>query len=162
MLKYVSYDIVFQEVPGEVTLALNLSGCPNRCEGCHSPHLREDAGRPLDRAEIDLLVERYGRQVTCLCFMGGDGDPAEVARLARHVRRISRLKTAWYSGRTPLPAEFDTAAMDYIKLGPYIPSRGGLDSPQTNQRMYRIVRDGNDAPALEDITARFRRNPPGA
>ena len=62
----------------------------------------------------------------------------------------------------PLHAGFDTAAMDYIKLGPYIPSRGGLDSPQTNQRMYRIVRDGNDTPAFEDITARFRRNPPGA
>ena len=28
MLKYVNHDIVFQEFPDEVTLAINLSGCP--------------------------------------------------------------------------------------------------------------------------------------
>lgn len=45
MTKYVDYDIVFQEVPGEVSLALNISNCPFKCEGCHSPHLRENIGR---------------------------------------------------------------------------------------------------------------------
>ena len=44
MLKYAGYDIVFQEIPDEVTLALNLSGCPNGCPGCHSPHLQRDEG----------------------------------------------------------------------------------------------------------------------
>ena len=29
MLKYANYDIVFQEVPDEVTLAINISNCPN-------------------------------------------------------------------------------------------------------------------------------------
>ena len=36
MLKYVNHDIVFQEFPDEVTLAINLSCCPNGCTGCHS------------------------------------------------------------------------------------------------------------------------------
>ncbi len=35
MLKYVNYDIVFQEFPDEVTLAINLSSCPNGSPGCH-------------------------------------------------------------------------------------------------------------------------------
>ena len=30
MLKYVDTDIVFQEFPDEVTLAINLSNCPCR------------------------------------------------------------------------------------------------------------------------------------
>ena len=36
MLKYVNTGIVFQEIPDEVTLAVNISGCPCRCHGCHS------------------------------------------------------------------------------------------------------------------------------
>ncbi len=87
MLFLASYDVVFTEVPGEVTLALNLAGCPNRCEGCHSPHLQQEVGETLDDAMLDGLLARYGDSVTCVGFMGGDGDPAAVARLAREVRR---------------------------------------------------------------------------
>ena len=47
MLKYYNYDIVFQEIPDEVTLAVNLTNCPHRCIGCHSPHLRHNIGEPL-------------------------------------------------------------------------------------------------------------------
>ena len=35
MLKYVNTGIVFQEIPDEVTLAINISGCPCHCPGCH-------------------------------------------------------------------------------------------------------------------------------
>ena len=38
MLKYANFDIVFQEVPDEVTLAINISNCPNQCVGCHSKY----------------------------------------------------------------------------------------------------------------------------
>ena len=44
MLKYVNTDIVFQEIPDEVTLAVNISNCPCRCPGCHSEYLWEDVG----------------------------------------------------------------------------------------------------------------------
>ena len=47
MLKYYNYDIVFQEYPDEVTLAINLTLCPNRCVGCHSAFLRDDIGEEL-------------------------------------------------------------------------------------------------------------------
>lgn len=166
MFNIASYDIVFAEIPGEVTLALNLSGCPNGCEGCHSPHLREDVGEPLTDDLLLGLLDGYGRSVTCVAFMGGDADPGEVERLARMVRawnapqpeisggNISgglptddmpvggpsdghsyRLKTAWYSGRETMPA---LDAFDYVKLGPWVAAAGGLDSPTTNQRLYRI------------------------
>lgn len=145
MVKVASYDVVFQEIPGEVTLALNLSGCPCHCPGCHSPHLADDIGEVLDEELLDGLIARYKGLITCVAFMGGDATPAEVRAMAAHVRD---LKTAWYSGRPGTPSEAET--YDYVKFGPYIESLGGLKSPTTNQRLYKRVGDG-----WEDITASF-------
>ena len=69
MVRYHNFDVVFAEIPGETTLALNITGCPNRCPGCHSPHLQADEGRVLDEAELLGLLARYGRSVTCVAFM---------------------------------------------------------------------------------------------
>lgn len=154
MVRYHNFDIVFAEVPDEVTLAVNLTRCPNRCPGCHSPHLRSDSGRVLDEEELEGLLAGYRRAVTCVAFMGGDAEPLEVAALSEAVRRQwPGLRTAWYSGRDRLPEGLDPAAFDYIKLGAWIEARGPLSSPTTNQRFYRIARDG----AMVDITDRFRR-----
>ncbi|MBR6371176.1 MAG: anaerobic ribonucleoside-triphosphate reductase activating protein [Bacteroidaceae bacterium] len=150
-MKIASYDIVFQDVPGEVTLSLNLSQCPNRCPGCHSPQLQDDIGFPLDDGILDGLLERYGRDVTCVCFMGGDREPDEIMRLAGRVHATG-LKTAWYTGKQRLPDCFRTDVLDYVKVGPYIESRGPLPSPDTNQRMYKV-----DNGVLTDITMSFRK-----
>lgn len=167
-MKVASFDIVFQEIPGEVTLALNLSGCPCHCPGCHSPHLWEDIGEPLNAELMDGLIARYGSMITCVCFMGGDQDPEEVARWATYVKSEIgnlKLKTAWYSGRQQ-SSIIDKSSInrtssivqssipfDYVKLGPYIDSLGGLKSPTTNQRLYKRVGD-----SWEDITSTFWRN----
>ena len=138
MLKVASYDIVFQEVPGEVTLALNISSCPNRCPGCHSPHLLEDTGEELTEDLIAGLLDRYCAGLTCVCFMGGDQAPDEVQQLARYVREQG-LKTAWYSGHTFTPSD-EHRVFDFIKTGPYVEALGGLKNRTTNQRFY--VRQG--------------------
>lgn len=151
MLKIASFDIVFQEIPGEVTLALNLSGCPCHCPGCHSKHLWEDIGEELNEELLDGFIARYGSMITCVCFMGGDQAPEEVAQWAEYIKGLSGeagLKTAWYSGRTSFPR--NPRALDYLKLGPYIESLGGLKSPKTNQRLYKRVGD-----EWQDITSSF-------
>ena len=153
MLKYVNTGIVFQEIPDEVTLAINISGCPCHCPGCHSQYLWEDIGMPLTTDAIDEFVEKNGKDITCIAFMGGDADVAEVNALAALVKRTG-LKTCWYSGRQELSPYIEVEHFDYIKLGPYIPSKGGLDSKTTNQRFYRINAQRNQ---LEDITHRFWR-----
>jgi len=145
-----NYDIVFQEIPDEITLALNISNCPNRCAGCHSPHLREDAGAALDESALSQLLEKYGSTVTCICFMGGDGSPGDLLRLAKHAKRFDK-KLAWYSGNATLH-EHATAVFDYVKLGGYVEELGGLDAPDTNQRFYRIEKG-----KMIDETGRFRR-----
>ena len=68
MVKYHNFDVVFAEIPDEVTLAINLTNCPNRCPGCHSPHLRADGGEPLDDGGLLALLGKYARSVTCVCF----------------------------------------------------------------------------------------------
>lgn len=154
MVRYHNFDIVFAEIPGEVTLAVNITGCPNRCPGCHSPHLQADAGRVLDQAELSTLLDRYGRSITCVCFLGGDAAPREIAALAAFVRRAyPALRTGWYSGRDALPEAIDAQSFDYIKLGSWVEALGPLTSPTTNQRLYRVDRSG----AMEEITERFRR-----
>lgn len=137
-----------------MTLAINLSLCPNRCQGCHSPHLREAVGEVLDEDTLAVLLSSYGDAVTCVCFMGGDNDPAAVERLSAFVKRHTegRLRTGWYSGKAGLPLDCDPANFDYIKLGPYIESYGGLDSSSTNQRFYK-VEDG----CMTDRTHLFRK-----
>ncbi|MEA4935815.1 MAG: anaerobic ribonucleoside-triphosphate reductase activating protein [Paludibacter sp.] len=154
MLQFLSYNIVFQEVPGEVTLAINISGCPNCCKGCHSPYLQEDKGDELNENVIADLLAKYGNAITCVCFMGGDNDPLAVEQLSRNIRKMtnSRLKTAWYSGKSKLPEHYFAGSFDYIKLGPYNEKLGGLDAPSGNQRFYK-VKDG----LMEDMTDSFTK-----
>ena len=144
MLKCYSYDIVCQEIPDEISLAVNISGCPNRCPGCHSPWLWEDEGKEMTEELLSSLLERYSSAITCLCFMGGDASPSEIQKMSEWIKsQYPGLKTAWYSGRGSVPDGFDVRCLDYIKLGPYIEALGGLKSPETNQRLYRILNDGS-------------------
>lgn len=150
-MKFASYDIVFQEVPDEVSLALNITGCPLHCKGCHSPHLWEDIGEVLDEQAIDSLIATYSGDITCVALMGGDADPKTIERLVRFIK-LRGLKTAWYSGMQALPDGFEVRLLDYLKLGPYVEALGGLKSKTTNQRLYRIEKDGN----MTDITYRLQ------
>ena len=44
MIKYKTdtVQVVFEEIPDEVTLAIEITNCPGMCVGCHSPWLRGD------------------------------------------------------------------------------------------------------------------------
>ena len=154
MLKYVDYDIVFQEIPDEVTLAINLSNCPHRCVGCHSPHLRSDIGEALTETTLSTLIHKYENSITCVCFMGGDAAPDELCHLASFIRERwdGNIKTAWYSGSNSLQDERLKRCFDYIKLGEFIQSLGGLNKKTTNQRLYRVTNG-----TMQDITTRMQR-----
>lgn len=150
-MKYVNTGIVFQEIPDEVTLSINISNCPCHCPGCHSSYLWEDVGKPLSRNTIDKFVHDYGADITCLAFMGGDIAPEEINRLAEYIHENHpRYKVAWYSGRLRVSPKIDIKNFNYIKIGPYIQHLGPLNSRTTNQRLYRI--EGGE---YIDITSRF-------
>jgi anaerobic ribonucleoside-triphosphate reductase activating protein len=160
MLKYVNTDVVFQEIPNETTLAINISNCPCHCKGCHSSYLAGDIGTELTaHSLLELLKKNKG--ITCVAMMGGDSEPQEVEYFSELVRNIAGLRYAWYSGRQELPKNIDISKFNYIKLGPYIEELGGLKSPTTNQRLYEVKmckeldEKGNPIYGLEDITEVF-------
>ena len=97
MLKYTDTQVVFREFPGEVTLAINISGCPNHCPGCHSPELQQDIGEPLNWDTLKDLIEK-NPGVTCIGFMGGDNDPMMVKYLAYQIRSHLDMRVGWYTG----------------------------------------------------------------
>lgn len=153
MLKYVDTKEVFAEIPDEITLAVSISGCPIRCRGCHSRYLWEDIGDPLTTDALSaMLTGHFG--ITCICFMGGDNDPAEVNRLAAWVKAHADVRTAWYSGRDELVGEIALCNFDYVKIGRYDAEHGPLNQRTTNQVLYRVNHaDGSDL--LETMTHRF-------
>ena len=148
-MKYVDTKIVMQEIPDEVTLAINISNCPCHCKGCHSSYLAEDIGEDLSIERLTQLgTEAEG--ITCIAFMGGDADPKRVNRLAKWVKEELDLKVCWYSGRDTISNEINLENFDYIKVGRYDEFLGPLNSRTTNQRLYKVI-DGR----LFDITNRF-------
>ena len=153
-LKYLGYSVVFQEVPDEVTLAINISGCPHKCEGCHSKYLWEYEGNYISD-DLDSLMEKYKGLITCVCFMGGDQNKKELTDLLILVHKHG-LKTALYTG-CDFMSDLHIRVLgnlDYLKIGHYDENCGGLDSANTNQRMLTWNWEHGK---WDDITYKFQK-----
>lgn len=151
-MKYTNVEIGFQEFPDEISLCINISNCPFHCSGCHSPELWEDVGTELTFKELHHLIS-INKGITCVGFMGGDYDTPYLNSLAEYVKNIDPpLKVGWYSGNSRLSDYINTNWFDYIKIGPYIEEKGGLNNPNTNQIMYEIDHKYGHA---NNITSKF-------
>lgn len=159
MLKYVDTLVTFSEVPDEISLCINISGCPFKCEGCHSSYLQEDTGEPLDLFVLYDLIEK-NKGISCVCFMGGE--PFDILHLARKIKHnCYPLRAAWYTGYHEIPELIKKSNciekypyLDYIKIGSYDKKAGPLTSPTTNQRLYHVKSNDREC-ELEDITYKF-------
>jgi anaerobic ribonucleoside-triphosphate reductase activating protein len=151
MLKYLNTQVTFAEVPDEITLCINITGCKNGCKNCHSSYLAQDIGKPLNKSSLSELIEG-NKGVSCVSFMGGDSDAIHLVALASWVKTHTHLKVAWYSGRQELAGIVARQLQwfDFIKLGPYKEEFGPLNSRTTNQRFYKV--SGKE---LVDITSKF-------
>jgi len=148
-LKYIGYTVAFQEVPNEISLIIDISGCPHHCGGCHSTQLWEYEGRFL-KDDLQSLIDKYPSMLTCVCFMGGDQNMGELNDLLRLVKE-NGLKTCVYSGYDSCRI-FDLSLLDYLKIGRFDMSAGGLDEKTTNQKFYKI-----ETSKLTDITYLFQQ-----
>jgi anaerobic ribonucleoside-triphosphate reductase activating protein len=156
MLKYLNYDIVFQEVPFEMSLAVSISGCIQHCYGCHSRELWEDKGDELSIFAIEQLLKKEDG-VTCLLLMGGEHDIDTLVEIFMHFHR--KIKTAWYCGLDMIPKDKlgIVQYLDFLKVGHFDMELGGLDSPTTNQRLYKIEHQGDGNYYQTDITHLMQR-----
>ena len=153
-IKYYTKQVCFQEVPDEISYTYFISGCPNRCPDCHSKHLWEDTGLSVADTFVSDLASK-AKLCTCILFMGGD-DPERIEELKFYLNaaKLKGFKTALYTGRTLDQIEYGLIKLlDYIKVGPYDKTLGGLKSENTNQRLYRL----DKGCVVEDLTSLFRR-----
>ena len=150
MLKYLNTQVTFAEVPDEITLCINITGCKNGCKNCHSSYLAQDIGTELTFNEVRKLIKKNSG-ISCIALMGGDAEPDKINTLASFIiNHYGSIKVAWYSGRQELNNNIDLCNFDYIKLGPYKEEFGPLNSRTTNQRFYKV--NGKE---LVDITNKF-------
>lgn len=151
-MKYVDTLVSFSEIPDEITLCINISNCPNKCEGCHSPWLQKNIGIELNNYELyDIINKNSG--ISCVCFMGGDFNPEEINDLAIKIKS-KNLKVGWYSGNSEISDKINIKNFDYIKIGPYLKDKGPLSDKNTNQKMYKIIHF-TGMNSLKDITYKF-------
>lgn len=151
MLKYLKWSVVFQEIPEEMSLAIAISGCQVHCLGCNQRELWEDKGEPLDVLHIESLLDA-NKGVTNLLLMGGEHNIDALIELFMYFH--SKIKTAWYCGLDNIPKDKIGILqyLDAIKIGHFDLELGGLSSPTTNQRLYKIEHRGNGDYLQTDIT----------
>lgn len=151
MLKYLYVKELFAEVPQEISLGISITGCKIHCYGCHSKELWKDVGRPLTIQALDEELDKH-KGVTTLLLLGGEHDISTLTKLFYHAHQ--KIKTAWYCGLEEIPEGMRGILqyLDYYKIGPYRKSLGGLDSKDTNQRLYKIEHQGDGNYQESDIT----------
>lgn len=169
-LRFSVEQIVWQEVPNEVSLAFLFSGCPLRCQGCHSADSwKAGQGTVLTEAYLASRLKRYRGLISCVLFMGGEWVPTQLRIMLEAAGRAG-LRTCLYTGleREELEAVSGDIIpyLTYLKTGRWRAELGGLESPRTNQRFtdlrtqknlnHLFVRDEKPAPRripIHDISA---------
>lgn len=143
-MRYLNYSIVLEDVPDEISLAFNITECPQRCKGCHSPELRNpNLGDILDTETLDKILKKYNTYISCVVFFGGDWNEQELITLFRFIKfKYPKLKLCLYSGRLSVSQRI-LLYLDYIKLGPYVEALGALNSKTTNQTFIRLSDGAN-------------------
>ena len=144
-----SASIVFQEVPGEISLCFLISGCTLRCPGCHSSYSWKTRNKEfMSEIDFEIYIKKYVNMITCILFMGGEWNDT----LPNYLRIAKRLtfKTALYTGLTLEQIDIKKYNLDYIKVGQWIEKLGGLDNPNTNQKFINL-NTGKDSTYLFQV-----------
>lgn len=149
-MRYHKHTITFNEVPGEISLCISITGCGGPCKGCHSPFLHNpDNGQYLSFEYYQELLEKYQNQITCVCFLGGEWYLDQLNDMLKEAKNRN-MKTALYTSlefkEVPRKLKYN---LTYLKVGKYTIGLGGLESVITNQKFYQLK------PIKKDITNKF-------
>jgi len=138
-LRYSEEQVVWQEVPGETALAYTITGCSVGCKGCHSVDTwPQGSGTLLTPDYFQQRLDSYRGLLTCVVFLGGEWQQQALLELLAMARQAG-LKTCLYTGLEDVSNDL-RKHLDYLKTGPWIAERGGLNSPKTNQRFVDLRR----------------------
>ena len=145
LVPLVSSGITMNEIPGRIAVYFELGKCTQGCPGCHSPHLSEQqvlAITPLE--ELESIAETQATKgANAIVLMGGTTNGISDDDLITILSTLSCiLPVCLYSGSDD--AEHDKtiaqkSGVTWLKTGSYQEERGGLSSPSTNQRFYKLT-----------------------
>lgn len=170
-LKYYDVAVTFSEFPNEITLCVNITGCPCHCDNCSEPWLRPYVGTLLTNEKIDKLISEH-QDITVFGLMGGDSNHKDCKRIANYIHEhYPELKVGMYSGRESLNMDL-LNCLDLYKIGRWIQpdmkhpetwkdhTWGPLVWPVSNQLLFEKV-ELNGESIWVNTTYRFRQKPIG-
>ncbi len=132
------FNVVLQEVPGEISLCFSISGCPLQCPGCHSPFLwKKQTGDKFTLEAFKEFLYQYYGFASCVLFMGGEWHRDELIMMLKCAQHMG-FKTCLYTGETDVEPGI-LRHLTYVKTGPWKEELGGLSSQKTNQ-IFREVK----------------------
>lgn len=175
LVPVVSTGITLNEVPDHVAFYFEIGNCTQNCPHCHSPHLTTQPTLAFTSIEdMECMAEHAAEQgATALVLMGGTTNGISDDDLITILSRLSCiLPVCLYSGSDD--EEHDKTitqkgGVAWLKTGTYKEELGGLPSPTTNQRFYkltdRFVLDNQDNliqrdTIFHDITHLFQKGAP--
>ncbi|CAM1365701.1 Anaerobic ribonucleoside-triphosphate reductase activating protein [Tenacibaculum soleae] len=135
---YVSnFQIVFQEVPGEISLCFSISGCSIQCKGCHSPILwKKNNGNLLTEKDFLKQLKKYENFATCVLFMGGEWHEKELIEKLKLAKKTG-YKTCLYTGEEKISMQLKEH-LTWLKTGKWKENLGGLSCKNTNQKFIEV------------------------
>ena len=139
-----STGITFSEIPDRITYFIELGNCTQHCAGCHSSYLADTVISPSDLAGVERMAERAAESgADAIALMGGTTNGISDDDLITILSTLSCiLPVCLYSGSDDEERDKTIAregGVTWLKTGSYQEERGGLSSPTTNQRFYKLT-----------------------
>ena len=134
-LFFYTKNVVFQEVPNEISLSFSIAGCQNNCKNCSWKNL-DIKPKELKDDDYIKLLNKYRGYVSCILFLGGEWNKEKLIQNLK-LAKNNGYKTCLYTGKEDVDNDIKLN-LDYLKVGPYIEERGGLANPNTNQRFIDL------------------------
>lgn len=142
-MRYYTKDVVFQEVPNEISLSYSICGCPLNCDGCSwkSGLTVNSEEKELTDIEFEIDLKKYKGLVSCVLFLGGEWEKDSLLDKLNIALKYG-YKTCLYTGLELENIDKNILSkLDYIKTGRYIKELGGLNNPNTNQKFIDLKRN---------------------
>lgn len=142
-----TYNVVLQEVPGEISIGFSVATCRQKCQGCSYKSLEKYGTLELTMSQFEKILKDNKGLATCVLFMGGE----EELELPDFLARAKALgyKTCMYTGMKTI-GDVDiniVSKLDFIKVGRW--EGISIKEENTNQRFYSL-------PKKLDLTFKFQ------
>ncbi|WP_196599045.1 hypothetical protein [Pectinatus frisingensis] len=143
LIPVVSKGITLTEVPNKVAVYFEIGECVRNCKGCHSEHLRCKVNEKMSLYQMMQYAEaQVDKGANAIVLMGGTTNGLSDEELEELIIVMSGIAPVclytgtddesfhrWLAQKLPLT---------WLKTGSYKAALGGLQSPTTNQRFYKV------------------------